>query len=127
DLLAAELGDHGLDARPALADRRADGVEAVLAGRNRDLGARPGFAGDRPDLDGARVDLGDLELEQALQEALVGSADEDLRTARRPSNLEHERLHVLADPVVLDGGLLRGGEDRLDVVADVENDRPRLD
>ena len=62
-----------------------------------------------------------------LQEALVGPADEDLRPARRAPDLEHERLDVLADAVVLEGRLLGGGEDRLDVLADVEDDRPRLD
>ena len=57
------------------------------------------------------------------QEALVGPADVDLRPARGPPNLEHVRLDVLADAVVLDGRLLGGGEDRLDVLADVEDDR----
>ncbi len=66
DLLAAELGDDGLDARAALADGGADRVEPLLARRDGDLGAAAGLAGDRPDLDGAAVDLGDLELEQAL-------------------------------------------------------------
>ena len=94
---------------------------------DRDLRARAGLAGDRLDLDGPAVDLGHLELEQALQEALVRPADEDLRAAARAADLEHERLDVLADPVVLDGRLLGRREDRLDVVADVEDDRPRLD
>ncbi len=55
------------------------------------------------------------------------AADEDLRPARRAADLEDVGLDVLADPVVLDGRLLGRGEDRLDVVADVEDDRPRLD
>ena len=46
---------------------------------------------------------------------------------RRAADLEHERLDVLADPVVLERALLGRGEDRLDVLADVEDDRPRLD
>ena len=76
DLLAAELGDDGLDAGAALADGRADRIEALLARRDGDLGAAAGLAGDRADLDRAVVDLGHLELEQALQEALVRPADE---------------------------------------------------
>ena len=72
------------------------------------------------------MDLRHLELEQATQEALVGSADVDLGAARRAPHLEHVGLHILADPIVLDGGLLRGGQDRLDTLPDVENDRPRL-
>ena len=47
--------------------------------------------------------------------------------ADRAADLEHERLDVLADAVVLERALLGGGEDRLDVLADVEDDRPRLD
>ena len=82
DLLAGQLGDDRLDARAALADGRADRVEPVLARGDRDLRAAAGLAGDRLDLDRAAVDLGDLELEQALEEALVGPADEDLRAAR---------------------------------------------
>ena len=65
DLLAAELGHHRLDPRASLADRGADRVEAVLAARDRDLGAAARLARDRLDLDGPRVDLRNLELEQS--------------------------------------------------------------
>ena len=107
DLLAGQLGDDGLDARAALADGRPDRVEAVLARRDGDLGAAAGLAGDRLDLDRAVVDLRDLELEQALEEALVGAADEDLRALGRATDLEHERLDVLADAVVLERATAR--------------------
>ena len=127
DLLARQLGDDGLDTRAALADGRADRVKAILSGRHGDLGSAAGLTGDRLDLDGPAVDLGDLELEQALEEALVRSADEDLRALRRAPDLEHERLDVLSDAVVLERGLLGRGEDRLDVLADVEDDRARFD
>ena len=73
------------------------------------------------------MDLGDLELEQPAQEALVRAAHEDLRPAHGPAHLEHERLDVLPDAVVLQGALLGRGEDGLDHLADVEDDRPRLD
>ena len=127
DLLARQLGHDGLDARTALADRGADRIEAFLARGDRHLGPAAGLTGDGLDLDGAAVDLGDLELEQALEEALVGAADEDLGTLRRAPDLEHERLDVLADPVMLQRRLLGRGQDRLDVLADVEDDRPWLD
>ena len=127
DLLARQLGDDGLDAGAALADGGTDRVEALLARGDGDLGAAAGLAGDGLDLDGAAVDLGDLELEQALEEALVRPADEDLRALGRATDLEHERLDVLADPVVLERRLLGRGQDRLDVLADVEDDRARLD
>ena len=90
---------------------------------DRDLRAAARLAGDGLDLDRAAVDLGNLELEQPAQEALVRAADEDLRPAHGAPDLEHERLDVLPDAVVLEGALLGRGEDRLDVLADVEDDR----
>ena len=75
DLLAGQLGHDRLDAGAALADRGADRVEALLARGDRDLAPAARVARDRLDLDGAGVDLGDLQLEQAAQEALVGAAD----------------------------------------------------
>ena len=103
------------------------GIEPLLARGDGDLRAAAGLAGDRPDLDGAVVDLGDLELEQALQEALVRPADEQRRPARRAPDLEDVGLDVLADAVVLERRLLGRGEDALDALAHVEDHRPRLD
>ena len=94
---------------------------------DRDLRAAARLAGDRLDLDGAGVDLGHLELEQALEEALVGPRHEDLRPARRAADLEDEGLDRLPDAVVLERALLARREDRLHALADVEDDRPRLD
>src|SRR5439155_1041027 len=71
DLLATELGDDRLDARPTLADRGTDRVETLLARRDGDLRPRAGLAGDRLDLDGAAVDLGDLELAEPLEDDLL--------------------------------------------------------
>ena len=73
------------------------------------------------------MDLRHLELEQALQKALVRSADEDLRAVCGAANLEHEGLDVLADAVVLEGRLFGGREDRLHALADIEDDRAWLD
>src|SRR5207253_3609589 len=113
DLLAAELGNDGLDAGTALADRRPDRIEAVLSAGYGDLRPTARLASDRLDLHCPRVDLRDLELEQPLEETLVGPADVDLRTLRRAPYLEDERLDVLPDPVVLDGRLLGRRKDRL--------------
>ena len=126
DLLAGELGDDGLDPRPALAHRRAHRVQPLLARRHGDLAPAAGIPRDRLDLHGAGVDLRHLQLEQAAQEALVRPADEDLGALGRPPDLEDEGLDVLADPVVLHRGLLGGREDGLGL-AEVEDDRPRLD
>ncbi len=126
DLLAGELGHDGLDPSPALAHGRAHRVQALLARCDGDLAPAARVPRDRLDLDGAGVDLGYFQLEQATQEALVGPAHQDLGTLGRATHLEDEGLHVLADPVVLDRGLLGRGQDGLGL-AEVEDDRPRLD
>jgi hypothetical protein len=127
DLLARELGHDRLDPSAALSDGGPDRIEALLARRDGDLRPAAGLTGDGLDLDRAVVDLRDLELEEPAQEALVGAAHEDLRTAHGAPDLEHEGLDVLPDPVVLELALLGRGEDGLHVLADVEDDRPRLD
>ena len=89
DLLAAELGHDRLDPRAALADRRADRVEALLAARDGDLRAAARLAGDRLDLDGAAWISGTSSSNSRAQEALVRAADEDLRaraSSRRTSS-----------------------------------------
>src|SRR5205823_12241323 len=126
DLLATQLGHDRLNARAALTHRGAHRVQPVLAAGDRHLRAATGLPRDRLDLDRAGMNLRYLELKEAAQEALVRAADVDLRPAGGPADLEHVGLDVLADAVVLGRALLRGGEDRLDVLADVEDDRPRL-
>ena len=68
----------------------------------------------------------EADAEEALQEALVGPADHEHWALGAAADLEDEGLDVLADPVVLERALLAGGEDRLDALADVEDDRARL-
>src|SRR6185312_9984421 len=102
-------------------------VEALLAAADGHLGAAARLTGDGLDLDRAGVDLRYLELEEAAQEALVPPAHEDLGPLRGAPDLQDVRLDVLADAVVLDRRLLGRGEDRLDALADVQDDRPRLD
>ena len=124
DLLAGQLGDDGLDARAALADGRADRVEALLARRDGDLRAAAGLAGDGLDLDGARCgSRGPRARTGACRKPLWVRLTKICGPLRGAPDLEHERLDVLADAVVLEGALLGRGEDRLDVLADVEDDR----
>ena len=102
------------------------GIQPRLTRSHGDLGAAAGLAGDGLDLDRAGVHLGHFQFEETAQEALVGPADVDLRALGAPANLEHEGLDVLADPVVLERRLLRGGQDRLGL-AHVQDDGSRLD
>ena len=68
DALAAQLvGDHAHPGAPR-ADAGADGVDVGVVRPHGDLGAVAGLARGRLDLDDARRDLGDLELEEPLDE-----------------------------------------------------------
>src|SRR5690606_14730357 len=68
DLLAVEFVHDVLDAAAADADARADRVHLRVDRGDGDLGAVPGLAGHGLDLDDALGDLGDLDLEEALDE-----------------------------------------------------------
>src|SRR5262249_18715096 len=67
-LAAAELLDDVLDAAAADADAGTDAIDAAVNAADGDLGAVAGLARDPLDLDGAVLDLGDLALEEALDE-----------------------------------------------------------
>src|SRR3990167_11420387 len=78
-------------------DWSSDVCSSDLARAHGDLRARPGLAGDGHDLDLPVEDLRHLELEQPLDQALVGPAHDDLRAVDRPAHLEHQHLAGLAD------------------------------
>src|SRR5688500_13650676 len=113
DLLAAELVDDRLHAKPALADARAPRVDTRLPCAHGDLGARSGLARDTDDLHLAVVDLRDLELEQALHQVLVRTADHDLWPAQGAADLDDHDLAMLADEVALVRRLVGARQDRL--------------
>src|SRR5262249_22208614 len=71
DLLAVELVDDHAHAATAGTDARTDRVDVRVVRVHGDLRALPGFAGAGLDLDDAVGDLGNLELEQALDETGV--------------------------------------------------------
>src|SRR5215212_5113077 len=64
DSITTPLVDDRLDARPLEPDACAEGIDAVLAGEDRDLRAAADCASRRTDLDDVLLDLGELELEQ---------------------------------------------------------------
>ena len=68
DALAGDLVRHGLHARTAHADARADRIDARLVALHRDLGAHARIAGGAEDLDQALADFRHFELEQLDQE-----------------------------------------------------------
>src|SRR5512143_1457766 len=105
DLLAAQLLDDRLDAAALHADARADRVDVAVARRHRDLGAGARLARARLDAHDLLVDLGDLLLEQLLEQALVRAGQDDLRAARVAVDVEAVRLDRVADAVALAGHL----------------------
>ena len=114
DLLAAQLVDDHADAGAAGADAGADRVDVGVVGPDGDLGAVPGLAGAGLDLDDAVGDLGDLELEEALDEAGVGAADDDLRALGGLADLDDVGLEPAVGLGALVGHLLGLGQQRLD-------------
>src|SRR6185312_2859044 len=115
DLLAAQLGDDVAHARPLRADARADRVDRGLVGPDRDLRPVPGLARDAADLHDAVLDLGHLHLEQALQQAGVRAADNDLRALDASAYLGDVGLQTLTVAVRLGRHLLGLREQRLDL------------
>ena len=98
DSLGSQLADDTADPHAPRADASADRVDAVLGRRHRDLGSHPRFPGQGADDDGARHQLGDLELQQTSHQRLVCPRDGHLGAAAALTFLQQEDLEVLADP-----------------------------
>jgi hypothetical protein len=120
DLLAAQLGDDHAHPRAARADARADGVDAVRVGDHGDLRAVARLAGDVGDLDEAVGDLGDLELEERLDEVGIAPRDDDRRALRGGRDLLDDGLDALVVLVALAVDLLGLGQQRLDALAQLD-------
>ena len=82
---------------------------------------KPGSRAMALDLDDAVIDLGDLELEEAAQDVLVGAGDDDLGALGGLADLEDEELETLGVAIALGGDLLGEGHDGLGA-AEVEDD-----
>src|SRR5437764_10542033 len=106
DPLRPELADDTADADASGANTGAYGVDALLVGRDRNLAANAGLARQRANHDGARLQLGDLELEQAADQCLVRARDDHLGALGTLSLLEQQDLQVLPDPDRFLGDLL---------------------
>src|SRR4029077_3745864 len=115
-----------LDARSLHADAGADGVHVAIARADRDLRARAGLAGRRLDAHDLLVDLGDLHLEQLLEEALVRARQDDLRAARALVDVDDERHDAVARAVRLTRHLVAHGQHGLGA-AQVDDDVAALE
>ncbi len=116
-----------MDARALHADARADRVDVVVARGDRDLGAGAGLARDGLHLHDALVDLGDLGLEELLDQAGVAAGENDLGPRALAVDLLDVRDDAVTGAVGLARGLLAVWEHRLgatevddDVVAALE-------
>src|SRR5207248_1513835 len=123
-LFAVKLVDDVLNAHPAHADARADGINAFLPGRNGHLGAEAGLSGDRLDLDGAGEDLGHLLFEQTPQHEAVCTRNDDLWPTRRIAHLGHIHPEALTLIVALSRNLLRARHNRFGTI-DLDDHRAR--
>ena len=108
--------DHA-HARPARPDAGADRVDAVGVRDDRDLRPVARLARDVDDLDQPVGDLGDLELEQLLDQLRAAARDDDARSLGARRDLGDDRLHAHAVVVALAVDLLGLGEQRLDALA----------
>ena len=117
DLLAAQLGDDHPHARAARADAGADRVDAVGVGDHGDLRAVARLARDVGDFHEAVCDLGDLQLEQLLDQLGVAPRDDDRGTLGRGRDLLDHGLDPLRVVVALAVDLLGLRQQRLDALA----------
>src|SRR6185503_6235664 len=99
DLLAAELLHDGLHARALHADARADRIDVGVARGDGDLRARARLAGHGDDAHDAFVDLGDLGLEELLDELRIRARKDDLRAARFAVDVADVGDDAVAGPV----------------------------
>ena len=102
------------------ADAGRNGVDVGILAPDSHLGAGTGLAADGLDLNGAAIDLGHFQLEQALDQARVGAADHHAGTALAADHVHNVDLQGLALGVGLAGHLLVAGQDGLAALAQVQ-------
>src|SRR5260370_31791128 len=107
------------------ADASTNRVEARLCRRDRDLGTQSGLARDGTHLDGARFDLRNLSLEQAMDERSRRARNTDLRLSRIPLCIENHDEHGAAGMQELARDLLLRRHDTFGA-AEVDVDGARL-
>ena len=112
DPLAAEFLDDVLDAVAANAHAGTDAIDPVVGADHGHLAAVAGLAGDRPDLDHAVGDFGDLLLKQPLHELRADARENDLHSAADLPHLEDRAADPLVGMVRLAGNLLAPRQDR---------------
>src|SRR5436190_292792 len=115
DLLATQFRDDHADAGAARADAGADRVDALRVRLDSDLRAVAGFPGDAADLDESVGDLGDLELEERLDQLRIAPRDDHLRPLRARADLRDDSLDPGALLIALAVDLLGTGQQRLDL------------
>src|SRR4029453_4362512 len=126
DALAAQLLHDGLHAAALHADARADRVDVVVARRDRDLRTHAGLARGGLYRDDALVDLGNLGLEELVQQLDRRARQDDLRALRLAVHVDHVGADAVAGPIALARRLLLGGQHRFRA-AEVDDQRALLE
>ena len=114
DLLAPKFVDHHANAGAAGTHTGPDRIDVVIVRPDGDLGASTWLAGTGLDLDGAIGDLGDLEFEQPLDQAWVGTTHHDLGALGGFAYLDDIGLTTIAGLGALVLHLFGLGQQRLD-------------
>ena len=110
DLLAVQFVHDVLNANPAQADARTDGVDTLLPGKDCHLAAGTGLAGDADDLDRPVVYLRHFHLEESPDERLVRPGHDDLRSPDRLVDGLEKDLIALSHAVSVVWRLFRHGK-----------------
>ena len=113
DPLAAEFLDDVFDAIAANADTGADAVDTGVGTDDGHLAPVAGLTRDRPDLDHAVGNLGNLLLEQSLHELGTNPGENNLHPAADLPDLEDRGPDPLVGVERLAGNLLTARQNRL--------------
>src|SRR5262245_17435704 len=120
DLLAAQLRYDHAHAGAARADAGSDRIHAIGVRDDGDLRAPARLTGDAGDLHELVGDLGDLELEELLDQLGIATGDDDARALGVGRDVGDHRLDAHAVVVALVVDLLGARQQRLDALAELD-------
>src|SRR5258708_1192408 len=121
DLLAAQLTDDRLHARPIHTDARADRIDVALPRHDRNLGPLAGLADRALDHHRAVVDLRHFHLEEFDEQAWVGARKHHLWPLRLRVYIDDHGLDAVALRVAPAPPLLPPRDDSLGLAVEVDD------
>ena len=121
DALAAELVRDVADAEAAHADAGADRIDARVVGLHGDLRAGSRSTRDADDLDHAVMDLGDFAFEEAADEIVGRTGEDEARAGSFHVDLHEQGADAVARGELFAGDAVASGDDALRLL-DVDDD-----